>query len=343
LNLADDEIIRLSDHLSSLQADIAGYKDLINRLNLNSMQQAEVNSGREKRFHSEADADLAQIRTEHHTDMQELQQRQSQQLASLHRAFENAIAEIERTTTKKIAAKVDAIDEVIKRTKLQYERVQASIGSVDKDVGFSGLQDFESFDHRQQQRLREEIQSKSEQRLSSLIEAKSRLSECVNTLEELERHHTAQMATYKVRLDTMDERYREKVDRETDRQTRATEMLSRKLAELDRRGSELQKSIARVERSHKTQFETAVREGELLIGDLRSAAPPNSHAIKGSARIQTLKSTLVELGKRLELRENELMQARTDNDRLKREVARLQHEARIAIRRTGPDGRSYAP
>jgi hypothetical protein len=48
------------------------------------------------------------------------------------------------------------------------------------------------------------IQNRNQERLESLLQAKARLADCVSTLEETERNHTSQMASFKAQLEAMD-------------------------------------------------------------------------------------------------------------------------------------------
>jgi predicted nucleic acid-binding Zn-ribbon protein len=88
INLADDEISRLSTYLLTLRADIADVQDQLTRTNNKNTQLSTEHSGREKRSHANAETVIARLRAEHHMSMQNLQERYSQEINVLHKNFE---------------------------------------------------------------------------------------------------------------------------------------------------------------------------------------------------------------------------------------------------------------
>jgi chromosome segregation ATPase len=337
INLADDEIARLSNYLSILQADIADVQDQLTRANIKNNQLSQEQSGRDIRSHANAETVIARLRSEHHSFMQGLQDRQSQEINALHHSFEEAITGLEKMSMQKIATKVGPIEGMIHQAKGDHKRIQDSIGAAEQSLqadALTDLRELQTVEHRQQQRLETTVQARTQERLESLIQAKGRLSDCVATLEEMERNHASRMATFKTRLETMDARYREKIQRDTERHNRMTAGVKRKITEFDNRGNALQKTASKIERHHKLQIETAVRDGEYVKADVLAAEARTQASSQESAKVQQWTARLEELKQKLQMRENELLQARNQNDGMKREVARLQHEARIAKRVT---------
>jgi chromosome segregation ATPase len=335
INLADDEIARLTNYLSMLHADIADVQDQLTRANMKNTQLSQEQSGREKRSYANAETVIARLRAEHHIFMRSVQERQTQEINGLHHSFEEAITGIERMSMQKITAKVGPVEGMITQAKGDHKRIQDSIGAAAKSLesdALIDLRELQTVENRQQRRLEATIQNRTQDRLDSLIQAKGRLSDCVATLEEMERNHASRMATFKTRLETMDARYRQKIQRDTERHNRMTEGINRKISEFDNRGNALQKTAAKIERHHKGQIETAVRQGEYVKADVLAAEARSQASSKEAVKVQQWTVRLQELKQKLESRENELAQARNDNDGMKRELARLQHEARIAKR-----------
>jgi chromosome segregation ATPase len=142
------------------------------------------------------------------------------------------------------------------------------------------------------------------------------------------------MSTFKTRLEAMDTAHAEKQRREQERQKRLVDGLLRRQEEFEKRAKSMTKTISRIERHHKVQVETAIREGQMLQSDVVVVEAKNQSIADQNSKLQQWKAKSDQLKKQLEHRENELSQARTDNETMKREIARLQHEARVSRTRS---------
>jgi chromosome segregation ATPase len=184
------------------------------------------------------------------------------------------------------------------------------------------------------------MQTRNEERLESLLQAKARLFDCVRTLEEMERNHTSRMASFKTRLDQIDLNYSEKLKRDSEGHGRRCDTLNRRKSELATRAALLKKTIGKIGRHHKRQVEKAVREAEMLKTSLVSVEAKNKIAEEENEKVQAWTGKAQELRRRLEERENALVQARNQNDAMKRELARIQHQARLDRRMTAAPRRT---
>jgi hypothetical protein len=101
---------------------------------------------------------------------------------------------------------------------------------------------------------------------------------------------------------------------------RVVEGLNQKDAELEKSALSIQKMIQKIENHYKQQNGATEREGELRKTNLASAE---------ACKVQTWRSKLQESKKLVHLRENELVQVRYENESMKRETARLQHEIKF--------------
>jgi chromosome segregation ATPase len=335
ITLADDEIQRLSTHLSMLQTDIFDTKDQLNRTQLKTAQLSQEVSGREKVIRAHTETILAKMRTDHHIQMQEVQAKQNQEISALHQSFNEMVSELERVSVQAIAKKTSAIDHLLEQTQSRYSQLQAKVSGSDSELDLETARDLESLqsiEMSRQERLEAQLQSRNEERLQSLLQAKSRLSDCVVALEEMEHNHKCRMATFKSQLDAMDTAYTEKVTRAKERQQRLVDTLTRREAQYTERARSLERIIRKIQRHHTIQVETAVAQGETLQKDVVAADATSQAIADQKARIDSWEAKKDQLRKRLEAGENELTQARMDNETMKREIARLQYEARAARR-----------
>jgi chromosome segregation ATPase len=337
INLADDEIQRLSTHLSLIKTDILDTSDQLNRTRLKATQLSDQASGRGKCLRAHMEAIVAKMRADHHIQMQELHEKQNQEIHALHNSFGETVAGLENLSVQAITKKAGPIDDVLTQTQTEYSKLQATTGAAGPTIDADSLRDIESLqelDFSRQDRLETLIQSRNEDRLQSLLQAKTRLSDCVNTLEEMELNHTHRMATFKTDLEVMDNAHAQKVKREKERQHRVAEALARRQAAFEKRGKSIERTIRKIERHHKIQVDGAVREAATIQGDVVAAEAKNQVMADQSAKVQNWTAKREEFKKQLESKENELAQARNDNETMKREIARLQHEVRVSQRAT---------
>ena len=113
--------------------------------------------------------------------------------------------------------------------------------------------------------------------------------------------------------------------------------LKNKYETFKKREENLQEAIDRVEDNQKRQMLVAVQEGEELKRTLTmshsfSDSQNSINEDENNAKIQS--NNYKELKKKLEEKENELVKARTENESLKRELARLQYQSTLKKRQT---------
>jgi len=343
VNLADDEIARLSSYLATVKGDVADGRDQLSRLAIKTTQLLQEASGRGKRHHANFDTTASHLRAEHHAQMHDLQARQAQEVASLHQAFEDAVAEIDQRSAHTIQSKTAPVDEQIGKVQAEIKRLaatEASASQQPEDDAVEDVRELHDLEMKRQQRLESAVEARNQERLDALIQAKTRLSDCVSALEEMERNHTSGMESYRTRLETMDGRYQDRVKRETERHTRVADSLRRKQAELEKRANAVQRTIRRIERAHKKQVDDAMRKGEMLKMSIEATEARVQQTTHETGKVQAWNEKLQGLRKRLEASENGLMRTRTDNEAMKREVARLRHEAAIVKRRAMVAGKN---
>jgi hypothetical protein len=337
INLADDEIQRLSNHFALIRADILDTQDQLNRTKVQASQFKQVLTGREKSQQARTDAVIARIRTDHHAMMQELQEKQNQEILTIQHTFDEALTSLEETSLQKMAQKTSPIDQVMAATQSEYSRIRDTSGKAGTGLEIDETRDIEAVQQlgfSRADRLEAMIQSRNQERLESLLQGKARLSDCVSTLEEMERNHSSRMAAFKTRLDTLDAAHAQKLKRENDRHHRTTDGLNRRQLEFETRAKSIEKTLRRIEKHHKVQVDTAVHEAEILQTDVVAAEAKSQAIADQNAKLQSWKGKIAQLKKQLETRVRELGQTRSDNETMKREIARLQHEAGLTKRRS---------
>jgi chromosome segregation ATPase len=331
INLADDEIHRLSTYLSSVKGEICDVKDQLNRKTLQTTQLSQEISGQQIRYRVGTGTLIAKMRLNHHETMRESQDRYQQEINALRRSFEESLAGLEQLAQKKISSKSGPIDELISQASAQYDTLQQYTRSSHSSTEFHNLDDSDfpsELDYSHERRLESVLQTRNQERLDSLLKWKNRLADCVTILEEMEKDHSIKMAAFKVQLQDLETRFTASTARVQERHQQMTQGLKEKAENLEKRAEGLQKTIKKVERHHKRQLENAVQKGDSVAAESSFNERKVSTEREERSEIRELRAKREELKSRLESRDNELCQLRANNESMKREVARLRYEAR---------------
>ena len=336
INLADDEIARLTTYLTTIKGDIIETNDQLNRLQIQLIQASQESSGNAKRQQAALNAKISKMKALFNLKLQEMQTTHANDVTSLQDDYQNALNNIHKTMKDRVAQQTAPIDDLIKQTKAKLQAMDSTFGSSRRELDEAAVEDIKAVQEvaiAQQKQLEKAIQKRVQERLDSILQAKSRLSDCVATLEEMERNHASQMNEYKIKLEALDIQYQAKIKRETDNHNRQLVSLKNKINENEKRNFAYQRSIHKIERHHKQQLNSAVREGDNLQYSMKTQEMQNQIAAKENEKLRRLVDKLQVLREKLEKRENELASERSDNESLKREINRLKHESQMAKRR----------
>lgn len=343
INLADDEISRLTTYLSTIKGDILEANDKLNRLQLQLVQIAQEQSGTNKRQQAALNTKISRIKAAYNMKLQEINALHAEDTSKLQKTFQKAIDEIHSNLKSKVEQETAPTNELIKQTKAKLQAMQNTFGVSDKkqdDEALADIQSIQEVEISQQRQLEKAIQKRTQERLDSLLQAKSRLADCVATIDEMQRNHETQMNSYKMKIEALDVQYQSKVKRENEKHAKSIEALKRKLNESEKRNFSLQRTIHKIEHHHKMQLDATVREGDNLQHSIKTQEVQTEIQLKENGKLKNLMNKLQVLKGKLETRENELINERTDNESLKREINRLKHESTIAKRRQARTTRS---
>lgn len=336
INLADDEIARLTSYLTTVKGDIEETKDKLNRMQIKLAQTSHEVAGRNKRNQAILNTKIAKLKYLYNMKKQECQSDHNKNISTIQEEFQKMMDSIHSNLKEKVNQETAPIEDEIQKTTTKLQMIQSTIAVSTKVLDETDMDDMKSIQQvelAQQKQLEKAIQKRSQERLDSMLQAKSRLGECVSTLDEMERAHTTQMNKFKVQLDALDIQYQSKLKRENDKHTKMMETLQRKNTESEKRNGALQQTINKIAQHHKMQIASTRREGEHLQLSIKTQEMQTELQSKEEEKSKKYTEKLLLLKQKLESKENQLTAARTENESLKREVNRLKHEARVAKRR----------
>jgi hypothetical protein len=333
INLADDELERLSNYLTLLQGEVVQAKDKLTEVERQISLATQQSLGRKKRIEANLGTVVAQLKTRHESFVRELLEENTAEIECINKEYQSKLRDLESIAQRTILAKTRPIEDALNETqslRLQDSKNlrQSELEREDRENTMSLLE----IDSNRQRRLEATIRARTRERHTSLLQAKDRLSECNATLEEMERKHNTFCSNFQSKLDNLDIRHQEKVKREKERRDREISSLRRRAEELHKKEKALDRTVQKIESRLRIQIENAVKEGEYVKNEMNVKSNVSLDERHGE-RLETWLQNLEDLRRKLGLRDSELLKARTDNESMKREIGRLKHEIRMGKRR----------
>jgi hypothetical protein len=185
--------------------------------------------------------------------------------------------------------------------------------------------------------LEKQAKERNADRLNSLVQGRTQLTQCVRTLEEMEQKHQGDMANLKQKLDVQDVKYREKMRGVTENHNRQKGALLRKVEEAETRAGQARKSLKRVERHFKREIGAVRAENEQLQGEFAIITTAEITRMREESEIKEAEKQMAQLRGELDRRETLLFKLRAGTQMTRRELARITHEAALAKRRAAFD------
>lgn len=337
INLADDEIARLNDYYGSVLAEITKANDQLDRFLRLSEQKSQNMTGNSKKEIAEHNAAIASMNAQHAKDLIELQEKHSREILSLQRDFEDTLKEVDRWAQSCIEQKTFAIDQQLGKTTIAIDQTKQSLAMSSNEVqndSVVGTQQQLEYETDRIRRLEEKLKTRNQERLDTLLALKSRLAECTQVLEEVDQNHTNAMNNYVYKLESTDKRYEERVQKEAEKHEKELFAYQRQLENLKRKINSYQNQIERTSIRSREKIASVEQNSVQIMTSVHiSSANAITTISTETTDINNANKNLEQAELALAQKENELLQARTENESLKREIARLRHEALIKERR----------
>ena len=338
LNLADDEIARLKTYKSTLEAEMADITDQMRRFKNQAGWDRNTMQGKRQAVISEHEMVISRMKASHAAKMSEIEKVHNEEIAQYQEDFQKALDEVEEWGKQCIQRETSAIDSKLQSTTQALQKAKAT-----KDLSQSEQEKYEldssqktlRLEAKRIQRLEESLNMKTQNRLDILTSLKERLAESIATLEDLDREHANKMNGVTSEIETADRRYSNKVAQLNDKRERDLGNLKRRLSALTSKTHTLEKAMNAASRRAQAEFESM----QVSTNELRTEVNLAKEASKSAAseipkadlagEMEALNKSQAELASK----ENRLLQCRTENESLKREIARLRHEKMIQTRR----------
>lgn len=347
LDLADEEIDRLTQYLQFVKLEIIDTSDQIHRYETQYIQNKQEKSGFQLKMISKKNASLAKMEAEHQNSVVELRKDHIKKMNSLREDFDKSMTDINSQGENVNDKELQQYDLEIKRLEAKINRTSTRISGIssenvddDGDQTSDQLNDEEatylkhSLDLQKQKikYLQGNIKQRDSERLEALQEAKDQLNHAVSTLENLEAQYLAKMNNYKESLENMDKQYHKNISNLEKGQQKTIIQVKKKLVKYNQRISELRKNIKKTEESQQRKISEMTEKRNNFIAQYTQIAnktiemPNTEETHEVERQLDNLKVLLTQ-------KETELDSARAENQNLKREIGRINHENKMAKRR----------
>jgi hypothetical protein len=295
----------------------------------------EVRTGRKKQRNAMKQAQIGSLASEHSAYTAELIGIHKTENETLTQEFEEQVSAMDQYIEKKTNARISPIANQIERTAAQIARLKED-RQIHPDASATDGAGDELAEKAQADRIKhleKLLRGANSQRLESLVEARSQLDECVQTLEEMEDSHENEISNLRQRLSEIDSRYEEKVLSATSKHRMQSDSLRRKIREADTRANQTEKATKQSERHFKKDIALLTDENAQLRADIANLTAMEISKRTNETSVQSKGDKRQELKRQLEESESVLLKARSDSSALKREICRISHETALAERR----------
>lgn len=353
ISLIDDEIGRLLQRLKMYNSQILEYKDKFQDLE-NKIQSAKISQdGFYKMRTADLKTSISRLKARQFQQIQEIKQSHSLELESMQRDFETILRNFNKRNAsisandikmlnQKYLEQEKAIQNEIDIYKSKIQTYNEAIQKQEKQMN-STLDETDNFYEEINSsvvlELTRTIEERSKERYQSLIDSKSKLKECVEQMETMDRQHKLKINELADEISSIDNEYHKTLSELNEKHEIQIINLKNHLSEAEKREKVLTKAAQKLELENQKQLKNT--KMELLKMEENIKFKKTSKSLNDSQdsnyynQLKELKSDLKSLLKKLRAREEQLKEKREENQVLKRKIGSLKHDIRFSGRMVG--------
>lgn len=353
ISLIDDEIGRLLQRLKMYNSQILEYKDKFQDLE-NKIQSAKISQdGFYKMRTADLKTSISRLKARQFQQIQEIKQSHSLELESMQRDFETILRNFNKRNAsisandikmlnQKYLEQEKAIQNEIDIYKSKIQTYNEAIQQQEKQMN-STLDETDNFYEEINSsvvlELTRTIEERSKERYQSLIDSKSKLKECVEQMETMDRQHKLKINELADEISSIDNEYHKTLSELNEKHEIQIINLKNHLSEAEKREKVLTKAAQKLELENQKQLKNTKMELQKMEENIKfkktSKSLNDSQDSNYYNQLKELKSDLKRLLKRLRAREEQLKEKREENQVLKRKIGSLKHDIRFSGRMVG--------
>jgi len=319
VNLCDEEIERLVNDTNVLKTEMIRIKDEINILSIKENQEKSLKNGKKNVRSIPYEKQKLQTTIKYNKELIDIKMHHEQEINAIHDEFELQLFSIDKKTEENVGF----INKSYENKSKEYQSILSKSGTSYSILGNSE-KEYE-FDDDSQQNLMKKLQisisKKQRERYDELANEKNRLNACISVLEEKDRDHIMNMERLNHILESMDQKYTDKLNRMRDQAHKEFSNLNRRMIDYQRKVDILMKKVQQSDDNHNNRMNGILMEKESLIlqSSEKKTKTNESDSYNNSLR------NLSNLKRSLDEKDQKLIELRKRNDFLVRELARIKH------------------
>jgi myosin heavy subunit len=333
LSLYDEEIERLVAILNSLKTKILESKQALHEIDRQILEIHESKSAEMRRKEVTVHTSLAKVKARHHHSLQQLQTIQTAEIEIEQAQFESEMERINDSKNAKLAESISELDTELIKHRKQLETYQESAFQIreHEETVLSDMEDHvETVDSTVIDELQQIVQQRNTERYQNLQQSKEKLSQCIETLDDMTRVHTLAVNDRRIALKEIEQKYETELLNLEERHRVTNVRLNGTLYDVQQRTKILLKAAHHLERSNQKQLNETMKELELMKN--RTIARTDRPLLRPEdvVKVQKQKKVLEKLSKGRAGKDDNLIQIRGTNHDLKSEIWRMRHELRFS-------------
>jgi chromosome segregation ATPase len=337
--LRDDELDRIAKELTLYKSGIAEANIRIHQLDRDiEATKYQVRGGRQCNQAS-LQARMARRKAEHSHAVRELDSQHALTVDDLHQQFAETIEQMRESHQSQLNEQLQALDDEKKGVEADILRYRESITEAEQaaeteeeDCSENGC--FEG-DDQMIGRLRDTIRARNAERVESLLNSKTKLTECLHVLETLDRDHERNVSEARKGIEAIDARYRDELAQLKQTEKSARSQLAQALRKAQKRLKQLQSARRTLQFRQREEMKTASLNIAMMEKEMASSAPIFlKDAVDGERlkKVERRRGNVAASRRMREAKEAKLFECRELNGNLKREVAEKKHRLRYVQR-----------
>lgn len=362
ISLIDDEIGRLSQRLKIYNYQIIECRDKSQELDI-QIKSAEISQDGFYRMRTaDLKTHLSRLKAYQCQQIQEVKQKHALEVESMQHDFENILRNFnhqsqnfnnndfetynqkyinqEKMIQKQIEiyrSKVQTYREAIQQQQLEYN----SESNLNDDSSF-----YEETNSPVISELMKTIEERNRERYQGLIDSKKKLAECIEKIESMDRQHKLKINNLTEQINSIEDEYEKQLSQLSEKHEIKMISLKNHLSEAEKRERTLSRAVNKLEAENQKQLKISKIELQTMQNSQfkKRSSSLNEDLILDNnlqksgnyyRQLKNLKSDIIQLAKKLRLREEELREKRGENQILKRVIGEVKHEIRFSRRMVG--------
>lgn len=343
INLADDELNRLELYYKQLQSEIQKIQNVIQNYQRENIHKENHSKKISQIKTLNSKIYISKIRSQHASKIKTIQELQNREVEQMQKDFESSLLEIQNWEKNLIIQKTSSLDKEI--SQIQELLSQQTQSNNENDSFYDSSDDTINFDKRKMDILEERTQNITHSHKIYLRSLHNKLKEFQNTAVRENNKHLRIIQNKQKLIDNLNSSYNTKVHDMNARHQVEINEYNAQLTQIENQIKSFQEAQEKRISKIDTLIQNTVSQNTLMSSEIRSSFSHYSSSIHNSTddtqmifqnnemeEIENARSKLEEAQICLQEKENTLMELRTTQESLIREIKRVQHENELSKR-----------